>query len=167
MLESQAKSLTPLKSSEQPAAEEKKKDMKTQPCDVCRKPAFKSCQVCHVPVYCGKVCQTKDWKQIHKFFCKSLPQLEGLKSGLFFHIQVFQIAYLLLFFMSWYFKTSSPLDLKIQSNNKFLCEKIDKNIFLIVKAHFASDCFCRKIASNRFSSQFRKMFLTTKTENAL
>ena len=34
----------------------------------------KKCASCGVACYCGKDCQTKDWKECHKKWCKAIPE---------------------------------------------------------------------------------------------
>ena len=35
---------------------------------------LKKCVSCGVACYCGKDCQTKDWKECHKKWCKAIPE---------------------------------------------------------------------------------------------
>ena len=39
---------------------------------------LKKCALCGIACYCGKGCQTKDWKACHKMWCKALPEFVKL-----------------------------------------------------------------------------------------
>ena len=52
-------------------------------CHNCKKGAVKlsKCAGCKMVVYCGRDCQSSHWKSVHKFLCKTYPQLTITPEG--------------------------------------------------------------------------------------
>ncbi|KAF2713332.1 hypothetical protein K504DRAFT_530337 [Pleomassaria siparia CBS 279.74] len=43
-------------------------------CAMCDAPGKNVCSICQTIRYCGKICQTDDWNQVHKHVCKALTR---------------------------------------------------------------------------------------------
>ncbi len=51
---------------------------------------FGSCGGCRVPYYCGVDCQTKDWKERHKFVCEEAKRIIGKEEEAEYFLKLLQ-----------------------------------------------------------------------------